>query len=187
MGGLSRWRVSSVLLDARCLWLKSRTISLVGQPPLGASVLVPSCAHHLTREVAHASVAGSYWHPCCLFDNPPRCVAQLEPVCLTLLPHRDGRCHYFLFEMPCGLPPFRVTLKCPGTGAWWWHYAAMHAPSSMVPARHCAWQRACPSVVPWRMLRRLDLSSWGVVRQWVRWAAKQHACLPHIPCCFCCG
>ena len=127
-------------------------------------------------------MAGSYWHPCCLFDNPPRCVAQLEPVCLTLLPHRDGRCRYFLFEMPCGLPLFRVTLKCPGASAWWWHYAAMHVPSSRVPARHCARQHACP-VVTWRLLRRLDLSSWGVVRQWVRWAAKQHACLPHIPCC----
>ena len=33
------------------------------------------------------------------------------------------------------------------------------------------------------MLRRLDLSSWGVVRQWVSWAAEQHACLPHILCC----
>ena len=41
----------------------------------------------------------------------------------------------------------RVTLKWLGAGAWWWHYAAMYAPSSMVQARHCAWQRACPSVV----------------------------------------
>ena len=75
-------------------------------------------------------MTGSYWYPCCLFDNL-LCTSTFS--------------------------------SCLSAGAWYSSGTTQHASSSMVPSRHCAWQRACLGAC----CESLDPSSWSVVRQWV--------------------